>query len=138
MADIPYFQTFFGPRVRPDGRMPIEAHRECGHLLRQVIQAVERRRGAHTLALYSCNTLDDWAMREYTHAELGNNTLFGLYCPGPTLDAKACVSRASLIDRIQRVKLILAAHYPKGLALRRIVRDLDGVIKSISNWRAIT
>lgn len=137
MADIPYFQTFFGPRVRPDGRMPIEAHRECGGLLRQVIKAVENRRGAHTLVLYSCNTLDDWAMREYTPAELDNETLAGLYCPGPAPDPEVHASPASLIDRLERVKLILKAHYPRGLAMHRMIADLDNAIKSISTWKAM-
>lgn len=136
-TDLPYFQTFFGPRVRPNGRMRIEAHQECGRLLRQVVRAVERRRGAHTLVLYTCNTLDDWAMREYTPDELDNPTLTGLYCQALPSEPEISVSRDLLIERLERVKSILATYYPDGLGLRRMVRDLDRAIASISSWSAI-
>ena len=57
--DVQYFQTFYGPQLRPNARMPIEAHRECGRLLHEVARATEGRRSAHEAVKHAYHTLDD-------------------------------------------------------------------------------
>jgi hypothetical protein len=133
-SDTKYFQTFFGPQWRPNGVMPVEFHRECGRLLKLVLKATEGRPGAHKAVRYASFTLDDWAMREYTHDELDNDALADLYCPGPEIRFKDRLAHNELIEMLEAVKAILVKHYPRGLALSRMCKELDSAIVSIRKW----
>ncbi len=133
-ADVPYFDPLFGHRLRPNARMQIEHHRECGLLLNHVALATEGRRGASEPVKFVFNTLDAWVMREYGRAELDMETLAGLYCPGPPLKSEGPLSLNGLIERLERVKCILVASYPLGLRLQELLREIDRAIGSISKW----
>lgn len=130
-ADVRYFQTFFGPQHRPNARMPIEAHRECGLLLKQVYLATEGRRGVGNRVSYARGTLDDWVMREYDRDELDMETLEGLYMPGPSLKLEGHQELSVLIARLETVKRIVAHYYPRGRALKSLLNELDIAIASI-------
>ena len=64
-ADIPYSDLLFGRCLRPDAKMPIEDHRECGLLLRQVARATEGQKVGNERVQFVFNTLDAWVQREY-------------------------------------------------------------------------
>ena len=133
-TDVEYFQVLFGNQLRPNGQMSIEEHRVCGYLLKQVTMATEGRPGAHAPVTTVRHILDDWAMQEYGHNELDNDTLAGLYCPGPLLEPGNHMSLNVLIERLERVKSNLERHYPCGLALQGMLRQLDLAITSIGKW----
>lgn len=133
-VDILYSDLLFGRRLRPDAQMPIENHRECGLLLRQVARATEGRRGVSERVRFVFNTLDAWVQREYGWDELDMETLAGLYCPGPRIDAQGPVGLPVLVEWLDGVKSILVAHYPLGLALNELLRDIDRAIASIRKW----
>ena len=133
-ADKFYSDLLFGRRLRPDAQMPIEDHRECGLLLRQVARATRGRRGASERIQFVFNTLDGWVQREHGRDELDIDTLGGLYCPGPRMDATGPVGLAVLVERLARVKSILEAHYPLGAALKELLKELDRAIASIRKW----
>ena len=133
-ADIKYAQTFYGPQFRPNARMPIEAHAECGLLLKQVAIAAEGRAGAREPVNYARGSLDDWAMREYTTTELPNKLLQYLYLPGPNLALSVQFTPDELIDKLFRSKDILELHYREGKALGKLLRELDHAVSSLRKW----
>jgi hypothetical protein len=134
-ASVAYNMTFVGRRLRPDARMPIEAHQEAGALLQSVIADAWKRDGARNRADRIRSDLDEWVMREYDTTELDHETFSNLYYhtnsdgPAPTAD------RGVMIARLERVKAILASHYPDCRPLDEVMGQADRAIQSLHSWR---
>lgn len=135
-ASVPYNMTFVGRRLRPDARMPIEAHQEVGALLQSVIADARKRDGARNRADRIRSDLDEWVMREYDTTELDHETFSNLYYhtkgdgPAPTAD------RGVMVARLERVKTILARHYPDCPPLDAVMGQADRAIQSLHSWNA--
>lgn len=127
--------SFVGRRLRPNARMPVEAHQEVGGLLKSVLVAAERRDGARTRVDRMRSELDEWVMREYTTQELDQETFSDLYYhehdggPPPPID------RQEMIGRLERAKAILAQHYPDCPPLDGVISQADRAIASLASWR---
>lgn len=133
-TDIPYFEWLYGERWRPNGKLPIALHRDCGLLLHQVAWSTEGRPGAVQPVKFVINTLDEWVMRENSEQELDTETFRSLYCPGPGVAVELMIDLSDLVDRLERVQKILLEHYPRGIALREIFQEINRAIASISKW----
>lgn len=131
---IQYFDWLFGWLPRTPGRAPIYVHQVCGRLLHSVARATAGRQGATEPIKFAINILDGWAMHEYPDDELDSEMLAGLYCPGARMKPEAPVGQPTLIARLEAVKAILSMHYPDGPALKKLFRELDRAIASISKW----
>lgn len=101
---------FGGPLVglgrRPDGRMPLSAHREAGGLLKAMIESSGLPSRAWTNLNRVRSELDEWVQREFSRQELSDEVFSKLYYgevkPLP-LPAPQAVSR---------VADLLREHYP--------------------------
>lgn len=134
---VGYVQTFVGPQRRPKGRMPIEAHAQVGTLLKSVLVASHHRKGVYNRVNGIRSELDEWTQREYNHAELSSEQFFDLYYheSGSTFArALSPDERAIHVGSMERVKQILAHHYPDSPPLRALMKKLDAAIGSMQTW----
>ncbi len=132
-----YIQTFVGPRRRPKGKMPIEAHAEVGALLKSVLVASYHRKGVYNRINAVRSELDEWTQREYSHDELPNERFFDLYYreSGATFSRSlALAERERHIDSLNRVKQMLRSHYPDCPPLRSLLNKVDAAVKSLQTW----
>lgn len=134
-ASIAYTMSFVGRRLRPDARMPVEAHQEVGTLLKSVLVAAAKRDGARTRIDRMRSELDEWVQREYSHSELDQETFSDLYYHEDDLDASLPMSRDEMIRRIETARSILARHYPDCPPLDEVKGQADRAIASIRSWR---
>lgn len=134
-ASIAYNMTFVGRRLRPDARMPIEAHKQVGGLLKTVLVAAERRDGARTRIDRMRSDLDEWVQREYSLRELDQQTFSELYYHEDNIDLRSPMSRDEMILRIETAKSILTLHYPDCPPLDEVKGQADRAIASIRSWR---
>ncbi len=135
-ATVQYIQTFVGPRRRPNGKMPIETHKEVGRLLKEVLVVCYHRKGAYNRVNSVRSDLDEWAMREYDRAALPDDEFFHLY-----YHEQGSSSRKITADQAQhcsaslrKVGETLIKHYPDSAPLRRIIKFLSGSAKAINAW----
>lgn len=134
---VGYVQTFVGPRRRPKGRMPIEAHAEVGRLLKSVLVVTYHRKGVYNRVDAIRSELDEWTQREYDHAELPNGQFVELYYH----ESSSTFSR-SLTDAererhagsLTQAKKLLGEHYPDSPPLRSLLRKMDAAAKSLQSW----
>lgn len=134
---IGYVQTFVGPRRRPKGKMPIEAHTKVGELLKSVLVASDMRKGVYNRVNAIRSELDEWVMCEYNRAELPDDQLFDLYYheSGSTfLRALALDERLHHIGSLNTVKEVLAQHYPDCSPLRVVLKKIDAAVSSMQTW----
>lgn len=138
---VGYIQTFVGPQRRPKGKMPIESHAKVGELLKSVLVASYHRKGVYNRVNGIRSELDEWAQREYSHAELPNEQFFDLYYHESESSFARTLStdeRGRHIDSMERVKQILARHYPDSPPLRTLLTKVDAAIKSMQSWGGLT
>lgn len=136
-STVGYVQTFVGPQRRPKGRMPIEAHAQVGTLLKSVLMASHHRKGVYNRVNGIRSELDEWAQREYNHAELPSEQFFDLYYHefGTSFARTLTLEERSLhIASLERVKQILAQHYPDSAPLRTLIKKLGAAIGSMQTW----
>jgi hypothetical protein len=135
---VGYVQTFVGPRRRPKGRMPIEAHAEVGRLLTSVLAATYYRKGVYNrLDAIRCE-LDEWAQCEYSHAELPNEQFFALYYrePSSTFSRSLTeVERERHVESLMEAAKLLGAHYPDCPPLRSLLKKIPAAVRSLQDWR---
>lgn len=134
---VSYVQTFVGPQRRPKGRMPIEAHAQVGTLLKSVLVASYNRKGVYNRVNGIRSELDEWTQREYNHAELPSEQFFDLYYHESGSSFARMLSsyeRALHVDSMERVKQILAQHYPDSPPLRALMKKVDAAIGSMQTW----
>jgi len=139
-ATVPYWTLLGGSRKyrRPNARMPVDGHRTVGRLLKEVMAVSYYRKGVlNRLESIRC-TLDEWAEREYNHAELSNEVFFELYYhgdQGPFERSLPLEERGRHIKRLKQARTLLEQHYPDCAPLRSILGKLDAAIKSMQSWR---
>ena len=134
---VGYVQTFVGPQRRPNGRMPIEAHAEVGRLLKSVLGATYHRKGAYNRVNAIRSELDEWAQREYNHAELPDEQFFELYYheSGTTFSRSLTeAERERHVESLAQAKKLLSKHYPDCPPLRSLLKKLDAAAKSLHSW----
>lgn len=134
-ASIAYTMSFVGRRLRPDARMPVQAHQEVGALLKSVLVAAAKRDGARTRIDRMRSELDEWVQREYSHSELDQETFSDLYYHEDDLDPSSPMSRDEMIRRIETARSILVRHYPDCPPLDDVKGQADRAIASIRSWR---
>ncbi len=134
-ASIAYTMSFVGRRLRPNARMPVAAHQEVGGLLKAVLVAAERRDGTRTRVDRIRSELDEWVMREYTTAELDQETFSELYYHEHDGEPQPPIDRQQMISRLERAKTILLRHYPDCPPLDALIGRADKAIASLATWR---
>jgi len=135
---IGYYQTFRGARRRPKGKMPIKSHEEVGKLLKSVIADAYHRNGVYNRLDMVRSDLDEWTMREYTHAELPNDQFFDIYYhdyPSSFARSLPLDQRTQHIQSLKEVKKILSNHYPDCAPLRLVLGRVDQAINSMQSWK---
>lgn len=134
---IGYVQTFVGPRRRPKGRMPIDAHAEVGRILKSVLTETFYRKGVYNRIDSIRSELDEWTQREYSHGELPNEQFFDLYYGDSGSTYSRSLSEAARerhVDGLDKVKRLLVAHYPDCVPLRALLKKIDAAIDSVQRW----
>jgi len=134
-ASVAYTEGFFGRRLRPDGKMPIEAHREVGRLLKSVLAAAEKRAGASSRIKRMRHELDEWMMREYNSRVLDQETFSNLYYHEGNGDPQSPIDRGEMIRRLETAKAILSRQYPDCPPLDALTDQADKAIASLRSWR---
>lgn len=136
-STVGYMQTFVGPQRRPKGKMPIEAHAQVGSLLKSVLLASYHRKGVYNRVNKVRSELDEWTQREYNRAELPSEQFFDLYYHESDSSFARTISsdeRALHAGSLDRVKRMLAQHYPNSPPLRALMKKLDAAIGSMQTW----
>lgn len=134
---VGYVQTFVGPQRRPKGQMPIEVHAEVGRLLKSVLLATYHRKGVYNRINAIRSELDEWAQREYNHAELPNEQFFQLYYheSGSTFSRSLTeAERKRYAESLVDAKKLLGEHYPDCPPLRSLLKKVDAAVKSLQRW----
>jgi len=134
---VGYVQTFVGPRRRPKGRMPIEAHAEVGRLLKSVLVDTFHRKGVYNRVDAIRSELDEWTQREYNHAELPNAQFFELYYQGSGSTFSRSLPAAERdrhVGSLTQVKKLLVGHYPDSPPLRSLLKKVEAAINSLQSW----
>jgi hypothetical protein len=134
---IEYVQTFVGPKRRPVGWTPIEAHAEVGRLLKSVLVVAYNRKGVYNRINAIRSELDEWAQREYSNDELSLEQLNKLYYQesGTTFLRSITESeRKRHAESLAQVKIILGEHYPDCPPLRTLFKKVDATVKSLTSW----
>lgn len=134
-ASIAYNMAFVGRRLRPDARMPVEAHQQVGALLKMVLVAATKRDGARTRIDRMRSDLDEWVQREYSPRELDQEIFSDLYYHEDDIDPRSPMSRDEMILNIETVKSILTRHYPDCPPLDEVTGQADRAIASLRSWR---
>lgn len=133
----PYTQTFVGPQLRPDGRMPIAAHHEVARLLGSLLSITHERRGIYNRIDLVRSTLDEWVQREYDHNALPNEVFHALYYRAGDQNWLKSITpeqRDDLHTKIAQVRTILTRHYPDCRPLHSVIRKLNLAEKSLNTW----
>jgi hypothetical protein len=137
-STVEYMRTFYGPSLRPIGRMPLSAHKEAGRLLKEVYAATGYRKSASNRVNSVRSELDEWAMQEYPDQKaLPNEEFFDLYYHGPSQTFQQHISRGDRVGHtasLREVQKIVVAHYPDSAPLRALLKKLDGAINSLNSW----
>jgi hypothetical protein len=135
-ATLKYTQTLVGPRRRPNGRMPIETHKEVGRLLKGVLVVIYYRKGAYNRVNAVRSDLDEWTMREYDRSALPDNEFFDLYYheQGNSPRKVTAGQAQDCIANLRQVEEMLTKHYPDSAPLRRLIKLLRGGTKAIEAW----
>jgi len=131
---VGFIQTFVGPRTRPAGKMPVEAHAEVGRLLKSVLISVRDRRPIYKRVDRMRSDLDEWVMREYAGDELPNEQFNGLYyheLNGREAAVPLPAGRDHHVGSLVSAKQILARHYPDSAPLRAMFKSADAAIDSL-------
>jgi len=134
---VGYVQTFAGPQRRPKGRMPIEVHAQVGTLLMSVLMASYHRKGVYNRVNGVRSELDEWVQREYKPEELPSEQFFELYYHESGSSSARFLSsddRVLHVGRLEKVKQILAQHYPDSPPLRALTKKLDAAMGSLQTW----
>ncbi len=133
-----FVQTFAGPQLRPDARMPIAAHDEAAGLLDGLLSITHERRGIYNRIDTVRSTLDEWIQREYDYSELSNETFHALYYRNGSREWRKSITAAESKDltrKLTRLRALLMEHYPDCKPLRGLLRKLDLAGTSLDNWR---
>lgn len=136
----PYAMVMTGRRVRPAGRMPLDAHTEISDLIKSVLAIASYRRGVlKNLESLRCE-LDDWLQCEYPgEQELPSDKFHSMYYGHFNSLSKrsiALTEQTEAVRSMTRVKQLLEAHYPSAKPLHEVLRRLDGAMKSLLGWKA--
>jgi hypothetical protein len=134
---VGYVETFVGPRRRPKGRMPLEAHAEVGRLLKSVLMDTFHRKGVYNRVDAIRSELDEWTQREYNYAELPSERFFELYYHEPSSTFSRSLPAAERdrhVDSLTQVKKVLVGHYPDSSPLRLLLKKVEAAINSLQTW----
>lgn len=112
---------------RPAGRMPIEAHRRSGELLRQAEIAVGKSARCANWLTRVWGELDEWVQREYTREEMDDATFFALYKRADILRSPTKANPPLALRCIDEIDGLINAHYPDCVPRRNLLKDLDRV-----------
>lgn len=124
--------------LRPNGRMPLSAHKEAGRLLKEVYSATYWRKGVYNRVNIARSILDDWLMLEYPdHEELPMHVYNQIYFHVPPRSFDRRISpeeRARHIASLRKVQDLVAVHYPDSAPLQALLKKLDGAIEALESW----
>lgn len=136
---LEYIQTLVGPRRRPNGKMPIQVHREVGRLLKEVLIATHYRKSVYNRVDSVRSDLDEWTMREYDRSALPDEEFFDLYYheSGDSPRKSSTESVEHCIANLQRTKELILMHYPDCAPLRRLLKLLDESDKGLWTWASV-
>jgi hypothetical protein len=136
---VGYVQAFIGPRQRPKGRMPINAHAEVGRLLKSVLLATHYRKGVYNRVNSIRSELDEWAQCEYNRVELPCEQFFELYYreSGSTFSRSLTdAERERHTESLMQAAKLLGEHYPDSPPLRALLKKVDAAAKSLQSWQS--
>lgn len=135
-ATAGYVQTFVGPRRRPNGQMPISAHREVGRLLKEVLVASYYRKRVYNRVNAVRSDLDEWTMREYDRSALSDEEFGDLYYHESGVSPRRITEglAAQCIANLQKARELMQKHYPECAPLRRLLGFLDDGEKALRTW----
>ena len=123
---IVYGHALLGGSWRPNGRMPLDGHREAGNLLKELLEHGGFRSRAHARLNHVRSELDEWVQREYTsEEELPNKEFHNLYYH------EFAVSGRGTREAIARVDDLLRTHYPDCAPRRDVLRCLATACKNL-------
>lgn len=134
---VTFVQALVGPRRRPKGKMPIEAHAKAGELLKSVLAASYYRKGVFNRVNSIRSDLDEWTQREYSEAELPSEVFFKLYYHESSPSFERTISedeRDRHIASLEGVRGLVTQHYPDCPPLRILLKDVDAAIMSMRAW----
>lgn len=125
--------------VRPNVRMPIEAHKKVALLLDEVLAGSHARKSVFKpIDSVRCE-LDDWIQNEYRSREVLPDEEFHQMYYGHKHKARlqkkiSTEEAAKFIENLETTKAILTEHYHDCTPLRQILRLLDRGISAIEKW----
>ncbi len=123
---------------RPNARMPIDAHKEVGAILKILKNATEHNKRACRPITDIAFMLDEWAQKEYTdRKELSDAVFFDLYYGNektPAETAPSAQRKMELQALCNRVKSILKKSYHDCKPVRDLLSKADLAIKWIDGW----
>src|SRR5206468_582507 len=134
---IEYSMLLSGTRRRPKERMPVEAHKTVGRLLKSALIGTEQRPGVHRRVNAIRCELDNWVQCEYKRDELSDEVFFDLYyheLPETDPLAAPAVRWDRHIASLNEAKATLARHYPECPPLRELLKKTDLAIASLRAW----
>jgi hypothetical protein len=123
---------------RSPGKMPLDAHKKVGHLLKEITAMSSLRTGVHNPVKAVRCILDDWAMEEFPdHTELPNKEFFQIYYMLPHYRYMKHIDsceRSQRVAELREAQGILRKHYPAGATLSFVLKKLDSAIRSMDSW----
>lgn len=134
---VAYVQILVGPKSRPKGRMPIEAHAQVGCLLKSVLRDTYHRKGVYNRINAIRSELDEWIQREYNAVELPNEQFLDLYYRDSGSTFSKVIAEADRERHVQSLayaKKLLSEHYPDCPPLRSLLTKVDAAVQSLRTW----
>jgi len=130
---LPYNHWFAGQQFRPNGKMPIDAHKCCALSIKLVLKATEGCLNIENCLNQVRGNLDEYVMREYKVEELDQETFLNLYY-GDSYHIHPGLDQNRLIPCLQQLKSTLRRHYPDGSPLRELLMRVDRAIVWVEKW----
>lgn len=126
---------------RPNKKMPISAHIDCGELLQIVQDSARYRTGVCSRITSVRSILEDWMGCEYPNwSEVTERSFTGIYYHYPHEFNKfktrtiSELERHENLERLARVKEILSKHYPSCKPLNILLNKIDKACESLISW----
>ncbi|WP_409478690.1 DUF5623 domain-containing protein [Pseudobdellovibrio sp. HCB154] len=136
--------TFYllGKCVRPNAKMPIEAHKQVGTLLGEVLAFTHLRKSVHKLVGSVCSELDDWVQNEYkTKQDMSDEDFRDMYYPHKAdIQLKKSITDADanlLVEKLESVKNILLKFYHDCVPRETILVKLDQAALGLYKWAGV-
>lgn len=130
---LPYYHWFAGQQFRPNGKMPIDAHKCCALSIKLVLNATEGCLNIENCLNQVRGNLDEYVMREYKVEESDQETFLNLYY-GDFYHIHPGLDQDRLIPCLKQLKSTLRRHYPDGSPLRELLMWVDRAIVWVEKW----